>query len=230
MEKYEKIANSKVFRFLEYLYKLIILNMVTFLTIVLTLGLTLMPALTAMFVIIKGMKEQEEFPIVSTYFRAYANVFKKMIVIEILFFAFFALYSFNIYYFYEMVQEYQGLYNEIAYYVCLIILVIFIIAFINSCIVCVYFPHLSRKKNIKYSFVLLKVTALKALVMFAIMMGFIFLGVLVLFAVPFVLLSVYGYIYIELVHSDYSKLLPSGYRSLHALDYEIKSREKKMRK
>lgn len=227
MEKYERISNSKPFKFMEYLYKLIVVNMMAFLTIVLTLGLTIMPALTALVVIVKGLKEQEEFPIFSTYFYTFGKNFKKMIVLEIPYLLFFGLYSFNIYYFYEMVQEYQGIYNEVAYYVSLIILAIAIVAFINACVVAVYFPHLNRKKIIKYSFVLLKITSWKALIMFIIMVGFIFLGVLILFGLPFILLSLYFFIYIELIHNDYSKLLPLGYKSIHAIDYAIEFREKK---
>lgn len=229
MEKYEKIANSKIFKFFEFIYKIIVVNMITFLTIILTLGLTIMPALTALVIVIKGIKEQEEFPLVSTYFYAYAKNFKKMIIVEIPYVLFFILYAFNIYYFYEMIQEYQGTYNEVAYYVSLIILAIAIVAFINACFVAVYFPHLNKKKIIKYSFVLLKITSWKALIMFAVMVAFVFLGALIVFAVPFILLSLYILLYNELIYTDYYKLVPQGYNSLRALDYAIELRERRKR-
>ena len=229
MEKYEKISNNKVFKFLEYLYNLIVANMITFLTIVLTLGITTLPALTALALVVKGLRERDEFPVVQTYFYAYKKNFKKMMLVEIPFFIFFILYLFNFFYFRQMLEEYSGLYNEIAYYVTIVIIVIAVLGFTNSSIVRVYYPHLDVKKILKYSFVLMKVTSWKVIIMFVVLILYTLLPreIWLTFGLPFIMFSLYYFIYIELIHSDYIRLLPQGYNDQKALNYAIEIRQNK---
>lgn len=229
MEKYEKISNNKVFKFLEYLYNLIVANMITFLTIVLTLGITTLPALTALALVVKGLRERDEFPVVQTYFYAYKKNFKKMMLVEIPFFIFFILYLFNFFYFRQMLEEYSGLYNEIAYYVTIVIIVIAVLGFTNSSIVRVYYPHLDVKKILKYSFVLMKVTSWKVIIMFVVLILYTLLPreIWLTFGLPFIMFSLYYFIYIELIHSDYIRLLPQGYSDQKALNYAIEIRQNK---
>ena len=229
MEKYEKISNNKVFKFLEYLYNLIVANMINFLTIVLTLGITTLPALTALALVVKGLRERDEFPVVQTYFYAYKKNFKKMMLVEIPFLIFFILYLFNFFYFRQMLEEYSGLYNEIAYYVTIVIIVIAVLGFTNSSIVRVYFPHLEVKKILKYSFVLMKVTSWKVIIMFVVLILYTLLPreIWLTFGLPFIMFSLYYFIYIELIHSDYIRLLPQGYSDQKALNYAIEIRQNK---
>lgn len=229
MEKYEKISNNKFFKFFEYLYNLIVVNMITFLTIVLTLGITTLPALTALALVVKGLKERDEFPIIQTYFLAYKKNFKTMMITEIPFLIFFIIYLFNFFYFHQMLEEYAGIYNEIAYYLTIVIIAVALLAFTNASIVRVFFPHLEIKKILKYSFVLMKVTLWKVIIMFVILILYTFLPreIWLTFGLPFIMLSLYYFIYIELIHSVYSKLIPQGYEAQKAINYAIEIREKK---
>lgn len=229
MEKYEKISNNKFFKFFEYLYNLIVANMITFLTIVLTLGITTLPALTALALVVKGLKERDEFPIIQTYFLAYKKNFKTMMITEIPFLIFFIIYLFNFFYFHQMLEEYPGIYNEIAYYLTIVIIAVAVLAFTNASIVRVFFPHLDVKKILKYSFVLMKVTSWKVIIMFVVLILYTLLPreIWLTFGLPFIMFSLYYFIYIELIHSVYSKLIPQGYESQKAINYAIELREKK---
>lgn len=221
--KFENFINSKFYRFCDRLYQLIILNVLTILLIILGLGIfSLLPALTSLILIIKSSTKDVAFPFAKLFLKGFFHIYKKAQLTFLLFLGLFLLFAFNTYYFYCFIQESDGIYYIIAYYITLIADVILLMAFINSAFVIVYFPHLTVLKTFKYSFVLLKAVTWKALVMFGMVIACLYITALFIYILPIIEISLYCYFAYLLLDTDYIKVLPQGMKSLNALDLQKK--------
>lgn len=224
---FDKFINSKIFMFFDFLYKIIILNMLTVLTIALGLGVfSLMPALVSLIILIRSIEPQSDFPLVKTYINSFFKNYKRVILVS-LFYLFCALVlTFNTYYFYAALQTNKTTLIVIGYYVTLVIDVTLIISFINACFIMVYFPYLKNKNVIKYSFILLLIYPLKSLIVFLIIIGTLVLSALVPPLSIFLFVSLAFY-FINLIHrKSYLKLVPEGRTSLDAFMYISTNKEK----
>lgn len=229
--RYEKFINSWFYKTMEKIYQLIMLNLLTILTIILGLGVfTLLPALVSLVTVIKSYKKDVQFSLFKGYFIAFKRCYKDAELLSLPFFGLIFLFTFNTYYFYCWLVEIPNIFFNIAYYLMLIIDLIVFISFINSAFVVAYFPYLSFWKKFKYSFRLLLAITWKAILMFIILIGFIFLGNLIIYAIPLILISLYFYISYLLLDNDYQRLIPNGYKDLDVIDLineqRLKNKEK----
>lgn len=213
--KFEKFVNSRFFHFTEKLYQLIMLNIFGVISILMGLVIFgIIPTMVSIIACLKASSDGESYPLFKGYFKTYFKTFKKTILVS-LFFLILLLISFLwIFYFYSWIKENNNIFFGIGYYLSLFIAIIIMLSAINSCFVIVYFPYLNFKKIIKYAFVLLRAITWKAIIMFVILIAFLYLAFLIAYALPFILLSLYLFIFNCLIKNDYDKIIIEGKHSL----------------
>lgn len=218
--RFDKFFDSKFFTVLEYLYRLILLNLLTIIFTVLTLVVFgLFPAFIALVICIKSMYKDTEFPLIKSYFYCFIKNYKKGMILSIFFILLGAFLTVDTYYFYCAVSDWGGFFYEMGYYVLLALDCVFILALINSFFVYVYFPELKYFKMIKYSFKLLAIEAWKCLVIIVILIGFIYLFALFPYIIIFVAFSAIIAIANAFFKNDYLKIGENQMKSLNVFNY-----------
>lgn len=216
----EKLINSGFYRFCEKLYVLIILNFISFVLIVLGLGVvTTLPVLVSLVLVLKDYKSNESFPFVKVFFKCFKDNFKKTFKLSLPYTGLICLFIFNTYYFYSWTNESSALYYSLSYYFCLFVDVLILLSFINCAFIYVYFPYLTYKKMLKYSLVLLKVLVLKMIIMLLLLVGFLYLAVLFVPFLPTILISLYIFIMNIMVSNTYSRIIAKDEKPMSAYNY-----------
>lgn len=218
--KFEKLYNSKFYMFFEWIYRLILVNLLFILCSLLGLVIfSIIPAFIAMTTIIKSYSSDTNFPIVKTFWHIFIKHFKQNGYLSLVFLFLFLIFIFNTYFFFLGWQEYQALINEIIFNFTLVLDGIMIVAFINAIFVRVYFPNLNTKKTIKYAFVLLRALPLPFVLTFL----FLMIESIIVYYFPYFLIilgfSLLMLIVNTLVKTKYQKLVAEGVVSLQAQDY-----------
>ncbi len=222
--KFERLYNSKFFIIVDFVYKLIILNLLLILTTVFGLVVfSLMPALIALIIILKSLRHDRTFPLVQTYFRVIRANYRKIIKLSLFYTLLGCVFVFNTLFFYLALQESQPIFYQLAFYGMIVVDVVFLLAAINSCFVFVYFPNLTNRKIIKYSFVLLTSIPLQSLVVVLLLL----MSVGLLYVFPIILIFIWPSICVFLIHisirNTYERFVTEGVKSIDALDYEFQS-------
>ena len=218
---FERFFNSKFYKFLELLYRLIITNIFGILATLLGLGIfSLMSSLVSMIIILKSINTNTEFPIIKVFFRSFIKNYKRIVPLSLFYYGLTLLAIFNFFFFREGFIEFGTVVNEIAFYLSIAIVLIIIAAFINACYIYVYFPNLNNKKIIKYSFSLFRVIIIQMFVMIV----YILLAIFLLYVFPYILIFLYfslGLLIINLlIRFTYQKLVADGVTSLDAFMYK----------
>ncbi|MGD9604766.1 MAG: DUF624 domain-containing protein [Bacilli bacterium] len=218
--KFEKLFNSKFYMFFEWLYRMIIINLLFILCSVLGLIVfSIVPSFIAMITIIKSLSTETSFPIVRPFFRIFLKHFKQNIVLSLVFLVLTLMFLFNTYFFFLAWQEYQALINEIIFNFTLVLDGILIVSFINALFIRVYFPNLNTLKTLKYAIILLRAMPMQFLLVFLLL---IVMAVLLYYFPYFLIImgfSIVIYIVNLLIRTKYSKLVATGVISLQAQDY-----------
>jgi len=224
--KFQKLYNSRIYSVFDFFYRLIILNLITvFFGILGLFVFSLMPALVALIIVIRSLKGDKSFPLLSTYVNAFFKNYTNVLKLSLFYLVSGLVLIFNTYFFYLAFIENGGIVNEIFYYFALFIDLIFILSYINACFVYVYFPNLNNFKIIKYSFILLRAIPRQA---FAIVL-LISVSVLILYInilniiLLFVFLSLIVFLINLLLERIYLRLVANGVKSLDAYLYIRKS-------
>lgn len=218
--RFGKFINSKIYRILEMVFNLIVLNIITLLLFILGLGVfSIMPAIVALIIVLRSLKSDRSVPIFRGYYLAFKANYFRVLKLSLFYLMIGLLFLFNTYFFYSALLDWQGFINEILYYLWLAIDVVFIISFINACFICVYFPNLNNKKVIKYSFKLLMAIPVKAFILIVILISFIITMYLIPLLAIFIVISLFFYLANLLIENTYLKLVADGVKPLDASDY-----------
>jgi len=205
---FDKFVNSRIFSFFELVYRLIILNLVTVLTIILGLGIfTFMPALVALVIVVRSLKHDTDFPILRAFIISFKANYWRVFKLSWFYLLIGVILIFNTYFFYSSVIEYQQVLNLIIFYMTLILDGIFILAFINACFVRVYFPNLNNKKVFKYSFVLLRAITFQAIIIFIMIISAVFIFFVIPYVFIFIMFSSYTYFINLMIRNSYHRLV-----------------------
>lgn len=209
---------------MEFVYKLIVLNLLLILTTVLGLVIfSMMPALIALVIVLKSLKHDRAFPLVSTYFRAFKAIYVKSLKLSIFYTVVGCVFVFNTMFFYLALQESQPFFFQLAFYGMIVVDIVFLLAAVNACFVFVYFPNLSNAKIIKYSFVLLTSISLQGLGIIVLAI----LSIIILYVFPLILifiwLSLCFFLINLLIKKTYEKFVADGVKSIDALDFCFKT-------
>lgn len=216
----EKLMNSWFYKFCEKLYVMIILNLISFIMIVLGLGFfTTLPVLVSLILVLKDYRSNESFPFLKAFFKCFKYNYKRLLKLSIPYLLCLFVFIFNTYYFYSWTNESSNLYYSIAYYVCLVVDVLIALSFINCGFIFVYFPHLSDKKILKYSVTLISVIMLQAILILIIFIGFLYLGVVFVPLLPTILISLFIVLVNELIRNTYLRITPKNVRAMSVYDY-----------
>ena len=218
--KLEKLYNSPLFHFFEILYKLIIFNLLFILTLVLGLGIFgYMISLIILVLAIKSLDNEIEYSIVKTWIMNIKKHFKSSLKLSIFYTVSSSFFVFDTIYFYLSMEQAPTVFNTIFFYVFLVVDMFVGFAVINSAFVYVYFPNLNIRKNLKYSFKLIQLIPMQALLL---IFGF---GItVVLFyvfpiALAFIWFSLVIFVYHLSIKKTYKRLVADDVKSLNMFEY-----------
>ena len=98
----EKENSKKGFsKIINFIYRLTILNIITFITIVLGLGIfSFLPALVSLVVLLQYPEEDTLGRMIKLYFRVFKKIYLKAELVFLIFMSFIVLYAVSIFYFY----------------------------------------------------------------------------------------------------------------------------------
>lgn len=217
----EKENSKKGFsKTINFIYRLIILNIITFITIVLGLGIfSFLPALVSLIVLLQYPEEDTIGRMIKLYFRVFKKIYFKAELVFLILASLVVLDAVSIFYFYCWLLESSAFFYVIAYYVVLFVEIYFILALVNSCFIIVYYPHLKLFKVIKYSFNTIVAVMLKMVFIFLLLIGTIYISILFVPALPLISISLFMFCSYKLLDEPYKKMVPKGYNILSP--YEI---------
>ena len=225
--RFEKFFNSKVFIAFEYLYVIIISNLLFVLSFVLGLGIfSFMPALISLVIMLKTHDSTTEFPLLSVYVKSFMKNYWKSMKVFLLFLIGIVVFTFNTVFFYFSLEESDTFFFAISFYMMLILDVVLLFAMINAAFVYVYFPNLSVKKIIKYAFLLLRVVSIQSLILVPLLIIVIAFGFWIPILALLFLVSAYVLVMDRLLRTTYQKLISDGVTSLDAFLYVHKNNRK----
>ena len=205
--------------FMNKVYQIIILNIITFITIVLGLGIfSLFPALVSLLAMLRNSNDETFIGMLKLYFRTLKKIYWKAFSVSLVFFVLLFLGAFSTFYFYCFTLESTHIFFALAYYLMLFVEAVFLLATINANFMIVYYPHLKFLKIIKYAFKTLLVVTLRALIIFILLIGAVYLGVLFVPALPIFLISLFMFICLKLLDKPYTKLIPKDKKTLNPYD------------
>lgn len=217
----EKENSKKGFsKTINFIYRLTILNIITFITIVLGLGIfSFLPALVSLIVLLQYPEEDTIGRMIKLYFRVFKKIYFKAELVFLILASLVVLDAVSIFYFYCWLLESSAFFYVIAYYVVLFVEIYFILALVNSCFIIVYYPHLKLFKVIKYSFNTIVAVMLKMVFIFLLLIGTIYISILFVPALPLISISLFMFCSYKLLDEPYKKMVPKGYNILSP--YEI---------
>jgi uncharacterized membrane protein YesL len=217
----EKENSKKGFsKTINFIYRLTILNIITFITIVLGLGIfSFLPALVSLIVLLQYPEEDTIGRMIKLYFRVFKKIYFKAELVFLVLASLVVLDAVSIFYFYCWLLESSAFFYVIAYYVVLFVEIYFILALVNSCFIIVYYPHLKLFKVIKYSFNTIVAVMLKMVFIFLLLIGTIYISILFVPALPLISISLFMFCAYKLLDEPYKKMVPKGYNILSP--YEI---------
>lgn len=205
--KLEKFYNSIVFKIFDFVYNLVIFNIFFILTLILGLGIfSYMLAFITLVLAIKALDDDINFSIVKRWVISLKTHFFKALKISIFYTVFLGLFIFDVLFFNILIQEQNLIMYQVLYYLFLVLTVVFIFATINAAFVYVYFPHLSIRKIIKYSFVLIQLIPVPALFLITGIIVSVFLFYVFPFALLFVWFSLIIFVFHKLIKKTYFRL------------------------
>ena len=205
---------------INFIYRLTILNIITFITIVLGLGIfSFLPALVSLVVLLQYPEEDTIGRMIKLYFRVFKKIYLKAELVFLILISLIFLDAVSIFYFYCWLLESTAFVYVIAYYIVLFVELFFVLALINSCFIIVYYPHLKLFKVIKYSFNTIFVVMLKMVFVLLLLIGTVYLSIVFVPALPLVSISLFMFCTYKLLDEPYRKMVPQGYQMLSP--YEI---------
>lgn len=213
--KLEKLYNSTVFKVFDFLYKLVMFNILFILTFVLGLGVfSYMISFIILVLAIKSLDKDIDYSIVKTWIINIKKHGLKALKLSVFYTVFLGLFIFNVAFFHILLQEQDLLIYQILYYLFLVLGLVMIFTIINSAFIFVYYPNLSIRKIIKYSFILFQLIPLQALLL----MILLIIGVILFYVFPFILIFIWFslslYIFHKTTSKIYKRLVPENVESL----------------
>jgi len=181
---FEKIINSSVYTFLDRLFSLVLINILWFIISILGLGIfTIYPATLSMFILLNAFVKKKSFPLFTAFFKTFIKVYWKAQKVFIIFLLIGIVLFFNIRIYYLQVIDNFSYVMFFGLIMTLIIMLLYLLALIQSFFVLLCFPEFKTLKTIKFSFIL------------GVAFTFSTLLVLIIFLVPLVIMIFYPFIF-----------------------------------
>lgn len=217
--KLEKFYNSIFFKIFDFIYNLVIFNVIFILTLVLGLGVfSYMLAFITLVLAIKALDDGIGFSIVKRWVISLKKHFLKALKLSVFYTVFLGFFIFDVLFFNIVIQEQNLVIYQVLYYLFLVLSIVMIYATINAAFVYVYFPHLSIRKIIKYSLILVQLVPVPALfLVFGIIVS-VFLFYVFPLILVFIWFSLIFYVYHKMIRKTYLKLVPIDREPLDITD------------
>lgn len=205
---FDKFVNSKIYSIFDYIYKLSILNMLIVITNIVTLVIFgLFPSLVSASIVIKDIKEGKDVKVLKSYFANFKFVYKKSMFLNFFYLIAIFIFSFNIYYFYMLLGTNNNFIIYFAMFMFLFLDVLFILALLHSIHVFIFFPYLDGNKIIKYSLLFVVSYVLKNILLIMLLISFIILGMLFIYMVPVIIITLFMYVFLLLFYFEYKSYI-----------------------
>ncbi|MFA7076062.1 MAG: hypothetical protein WC152_05270 [Candidatus Izemoplasmatales bacterium] len=214
--KLEKFYNSMIFRVFDFVYNLVLFNIFFILTFISGLGIfSYMLAFITLVLAIKSLDDGISFSIVKRWVINLKMHFVKALKLSIFYTLFLGLFIFDVLFFNIVIQEQNTIIFQVLYYLFLVLTIVMAFGTINAAFVFVYFPHLSVKKIIKYSFMLIQLVPIPALFLIFGIIVSVFLFYVFPIILVFIWFSLIFYVYHKLIKKTYLKLVPVNQEPLN---------------
>lgn len=216
MNRFEKIVNSQFSAFMNYLYKILVINILFLITSFIGLiFFTIAPATIASMVCLKGVAEKKEFPI----FRSFLQIFKTEYKKSMGFFVYYILvYSILAFAFYYYLHTEDSIIYTIGLLVSGGLIIINLLSLIHFILISIYTPKISFRKKLKYSYLMIvyaPIVSLSLLIVNVSSMIFAYVFITFSFMFTFAFIGVFN---ISISKNTYLKLTKE-HEPLQVLDY-----------
>ena len=151
--RFDKYADSKFSEVMNFIYKVMVINILYIFTVAVGLGVfTFAPATVSAYVCMKGINENKEFPLFKTYIHTFKTEYKKSMMFFLYYLITFAILgiSFNAY-----MQFEDNFFNTLGMLVIALLILINLGSFIHILLLSVYTPKIKFKSKIKYSYLMM---------------------------------------------------------------------------
>lgn len=229
---FEKYINSRWFIFFNFLYKIVVLSLIFFLMSLFgILIFTMIASGIAVITIIKSSNDNNELPLISSFWLIFKKCFLKSLIISLILFLIIFLFAFNTYYFYLLTKETKLLYSYIALYITIGLDIIALSTLIMIMLVSVYFPYLKILNTIKYSLMMLFAFPLAFFMLIGLIIVFFVMGFLFPYIIPMILPGLFLYFVFLIYDFRLMRLVSSdGILPLNAFQFLNEYRSKKKTK
>ncbi|MDF2698704.1 MAG: hypothetical protein K0Q49_260 [Haloplasmataceae bacterium] len=204
---FESFINGKVYEAFNWIFKMLLINLLWLITTVLGLGIfTFMPATIALFILVKSVINNEEVPIIKTFFK----IVKKEYIKSQKIFLVLLIIGSIIYFNFKFYLRINSLLTSVGIVIIFMILIFYILICTHICIVYIYYPHVKVFRTFKLAFLISMLYAFKTFLIIAVnvIIGFLLLYFKILFAfAPLIFMSLFAYITLSLLNTNYSKLV-----------------------
>jgi uncharacterized membrane protein YesL len=194
-------------------------NLLFILTTIAGLGVfSYMISLIILVLGIKSLDSDIEYSIIKTWIINIKKHYKKALKLSLFYSVFGFVFIFDTMYFYLILQSSPSTVYTIFYYLFLVIDIFFLFAIINAAFVFVYFPNLDIKKNIKYSFKLIQLVPMQAIILMVLLILTVVWFYVFPLVIVFIWFSVIIYCYHTMIKRTYSRLVADEVKSLDMYD------------
>lgn len=186
--RFEKYTESKFTEVMNFIYKIMVINILYIFTVAVGLGVfTFAPATISAYVCMKGVIEDKDFPLLKTYTHIFKTEYKKSMMFFIYYLITFAILgiSFNAY-----MQFEDNFFNTIGMLVIALLILINLGSFIHILLLSIYTPKIKLRNKIKYSYLMIFyspiLTILLVIVNFALLLfSYVFISFSFMFTFAF---------------------------------------------
>ena len=153
MNKFEKTLNSPFSKFMNFVYKIMVVNLLFLFTSAIGLVFfTIAPAMIAMLTCMKAINEQKDFPIVKSFFHIFRTEYRKSMLFFVIYLVVFTVLGLSFYYY---MQSADTVFNTVGLVVLGLLLILQIGSFIHMLLISIYTPKIKLRSKFKYSYIML---------------------------------------------------------------------------
>ena len=151
-DKFERMVNSRFSNFMNFIYKIIVVNLLFLFTSALGLIVfTFSAATLSSYVCMKGINEQKDFPVFKTFFSVFKSVYKKSLLFSLYYLVSFAILGLSFYYY---LSSEATLLNNLGLVILGLLLLVNLASYLHILLISVYTPNIKMISKIKYSYLM----------------------------------------------------------------------------
>lgn len=153
MNRFEKMINSSFSNFMNFLYKIMVLNILYLLSIIAGLFVfSFAPATVATLTCMKAINEKKEFPLFKTYVHIFKSEYKKSMIFFVFYLVTTTIVTVSFFYY---LNSQDIVFNNVGIVVTGLLVVINLASLIHMFLISIYTPNISFKAKLKYSYLMI---------------------------------------------------------------------------